>query len=180
MDENNETVELKSPEKSGNILFVIGGLILLLTIAGAYYFFTKVYAKNGTTESNVSVNENSKPVDAASEVVPGALGDETAETETVVSGSLGVAEITVSGISFKFTPSSFSVKAGQKVKLTFTNSEGFHDLVFEDLDIRTKQLMAGKSEVVEFTAPTVTGEYNFYCSVGNHRVQGMVGKMIVE
>ena len=68
------------------------------------------------------------------------------------------------------------LRRGQNVKLTFKNLEGFHDLVFDNLPLETKQIKAGEEDIVEFTAPTKPGEYTFYCSVGNHQGYGNGGK----
>ena len=178
MDDENEQLEVKSPDvKSVSYpLFIVAGIIFLGVIAGGYYLYSKANAKNNVLETNVTLEE-----ELESDVTPVALGDSNVNvSEPVDSESSTIFEITVEGSIFKFTPATFKVKAGQTVRLTFKNTEGFHDLVFDDLDVRTKQIMAGASDTVEFTAPSAPGEFTFYCSVANHRAMGMVGKMIVE
>lgn len=87
--------------------------------------------------------------------------------------------ISVEGGNFFFKPNVIQVKKGETVKITFTNKDGFHDFVLEDFNVQTKQIKSGESETIEFT-PTESGEFEFYCSVGNHKAQGMVGKLIVR
>jgi plastocyanin/polyisoprenoid-binding protein YceI len=91
----------------------------------------------------------------------------------------GVQEITVSGSNFTFAPSAFTVKKGQKVRLTFKNTGGNHDFVIDELGVSTKLLKDGEEQVVEFT-PDKTGSFEFYCSVGKHREMGMKGMITVE
>ena len=73
-----------------------------------------------------------------------------------------------------------TLKKGQKVKLTFKNTgEMPHDFVVDELNVRTKVIKSGETEVIEFT-PETTGTFESYCSVGSHRAKGMVGKVTVE
>jgi len=86
--------------------------------------------------------------------------------------------ITVEGGMFYYKPNEIRVKKGALVKITFTNKEGFHDFVLDEFNVKTKQIKAGDSETIEFT-PNEIGEFEFYCSVADHRQKGMVGKLIV-
>ena len=83
------------------------------------------------------------------------------------------------GKNFRFTPNEIKVKKGDKVKVTLKVADMQHDFVVDELNVRTKTGKAGETVEVEFTADTA-GEYEFYCSVSNHRAQGMVGTLIVE
>jgi plastocyanin len=90
-----------------------------------------------------------------------------------------VKEFTVEGSSFKFAPAEIKVKKGDAVRLTFKNTKGTHDWVIDEYEVATSQIGEGEEEEVEFVADK-TGIYEYYCSVGNHRALGMVGKLIVE
>jgi nitrosocyanin len=87
--------------------------------------------------------------------------------------------LTVDATNFKFNQTELKVKKGDKVKVVFNNKEGMHDFVLDEFNTKTKQLKAGESETVEFTADKA-GTFEYYCSVGQHRQMGMVGKLIVE
>ena len=87
-------------------------------------------------------------------------------------------QITIEGSKFAFVPSTFSVKKGQTVKITFKNVDGFHDLRIDEFKAFTKQIQGGASDSIEFVADK-TGTFEYYCSVGNHRAQGMVGTLTV-
>ncbi len=145
-------------------------IFLILIILGGVYYLLNTRKPNSAIKTANS---------AVGTVVPqgSTLGK---QSQAAVTQPANNGEVVIEGSSYSFSPSSFTVKAGEKVKLTFKNIDGFHDLVFETLDIGTKQIKAGQSETLEFTAPETKGSYVFYCSVGNHRDMGMVGKMIVE
>ena len=90
-----------------------------------------------------------------------------------------VLAVTVHGTNYKFTPSAITAKQGQKVRVTFVSDGGLHDFVLDDFNVRTKQLQAGGTETVAFTADK-KGSFKYYCSVGNHRAMGMEGTLTVE
>lgn len=90
-----------------------------------------------------------------------------------------VKEFTISGQNFSFNPNKLSVKKGDRVKITFKNSDGFHDFVIDEFGAATKQTKAPTTEVLEFIADKV-GTFEYYCSVGSHRSMGMVGTLTVE
>lgn len=80
---------------------------------------------------------------------------------------------------YSFTPNEIRVKKGDLVGIILTNIEGFHDLKIDEFNVATKQIAAGQTDTVEFVADKA-GTFEFYCSVGNHRQMGMVGKLIIE
>ena len=88
-------------------------------------------------------------------------------------------EFTVHGGKFRFNPSEMRVKVGDTVRINFISDDMMHDLVIDELGVRTKVIPSGSSDVIEFTVDK-EGTYEYYCSVGNHRAQGMVGNLIVE
>ncbi len=90
-----------------------------------------------------------------------------------------VKEFAVTGTSFAFTPKTITVKKGDTVRIVFTNAAGFHDWVIDEFNARTPQIGAGKTATVEFVASKI-GSFEYYCSVGNHRAQGMVGTLVVQ
>lgn len=87
--------------------------------------------------------------------------------------------IEISGTNYAFDVEEIKVKKGDTVNIVFKNNEGFHDWVIDEFDAQTKQITQGQTTEVSFVADT-TGTFEYYCSVGNHRAQGMVGTLIVE
>jgi plastocyanin len=85
----------------------------------------------------------------------------------------------VKGVPFSFDMKEIKVKKGDTVTINFESSEGFHDWVVDEFSAATKQVQPGTPTSVTFIADKI-GEFEYYCSVGSHRAQGMVGKLIVE
>ena len=103
---------------------------------------------------------------------------ENQPAETPVNTPTSVKGFTVEGRKFSFTPSLLTVNKGDKVRITFKNLDGLHDLVIDEFNVRTKQIPVGE-ETMEFVADKV-GSFEFYCSVGNHRAMGMKGTLVVQ
>jgi plastocyanin len=85
----------------------------------------------------------------------------------------------LTGHNFAFSQDLIRVKKGDTVTINFASTEGFHDWVIDQFDARTSRVNAGGRTSIEFVANEV-GTFEFYCSVGNHRQQGMVGTLIIE
>ncbi len=89
-------------------------------------------------------------------------------------------EVSVKGVNYAFEPSEIVLKKGQRVRLRFESEQGFHDLVVDELNIQTKRVSEDGRDEIFFT-PQEVGEFEFYCSVGDHRQKGMVGTIkIIE
>ncbi len=72
------------------------------------------------------------------------------------------------------------VQAGDTVRIELTAVEGFHDWVLDEFNAATEKVRTEDGMTyVEFVADT-PGEYEYYCSVGSHRENGMFGTFIVE
>lgn len=72
-----------------------------------------------------------------------------------------------------------TVQEGDLVRIEYETTSGFHDWVVDEFGA-TEQVGADAGvQVLEFVADQ-TGEFEYYCSVGSHRQQGMFGTLIVE
>lgn len=155
---------------NGNLIIVktnyIVGIAGVVIIVFGLWFFTS--GKKEQTTPNAPVTESVQ--------TPTLEEDKNASETAVVSD---VKEITVEGSPFKFLPSEIKVKKGQTLKVVFKNMQGMHDFVVDEFSAKTKVIKAGESETVELVADK-TGTFEYYCSVGNHRSQGMKGNLIVE
>lgn len=85
----------------------------------------------------------------------------------------------ITGENFRFSQTEIRVKKGGRVKIDFESMNGFHDWVVDEFSAKTNQVNTGGKASVEFVADK-TGEFEYYCSVGQHRQMGMKGKLIVE
>ncbi len=89
-----------------------------------------------------------------------------------------VVVIDVEAGSFYYKPNVITVKKGQPAKIVLSSKDMMHDFNIDELNVRLPIVKSGNTGEVEFVADKV-GEYEYYCSVGQHRKNGQVGKFIV-
>ncbi len=88
--------------------------------------------------------------------------------------------IAITGTNFVFSPAEIGVKKGDSIKIVLTNAGTYpHDLVIDELGVRTPVINSGETTEISFIADKI-GEFEYYCSVNSHRDKGMVGKFIIE
>ncbi|OIP79849.1 hypothetical protein CO082_03635 [Candidatus Peregrinibacteria bacterium CG_4_9_14_0_8_um_filter_44_15] len=85
----------------------------------------------------------------------------------------------ISGENFAFSQTEMRVNEGDTVRIVFTSEDGFHDWVLDEFNAATEQVQTGGVTEVTFVADKA-GTYEYYCSVGQHRDNGMFGSLIVE
>lgn len=137
------------------------GLISILIVFGGYFLLRGGYQA-----------PTPAPTAPASEEVT------TPEKEVVAPPV--VKKLTVSGTEYSFEPSSITVSVGERVKIIFRNEgRAPHNLIVEGLEVGTKTVGSGQTDILEFTAPT-SGTYTTFCSVSGHRAAGMEGTLEVE
>lgn len=89
----------------------------------------------------------------------------------------------IDSFSFGYSSSTLNVSPGDIVTINLTNSGGKHDWVVDEISgAATAIINSGQSDSITFTVPqSAAGKtYKFYCSVGNHRAQGMEGNFVVS
>ncbi len=139
----------------------MGGIItiIIIVIAGGAWFFMSNNNSNNTVPAAAVIN--AEPATPTTSPTP------------------SIKEFTIDGKKFSFTPSTMIVNKGDTVRIVFKNSEGLHDLKIDEFNVATKQIKEGATETIEFVADKV-GSFEYYCSVGNHRAQGMKGTLTVQ
>lgn len=104
-------------------------------------------------------------------------------------------DINVTLKDFQFTPTSFTVPAGEEITVHAVNDGGvIHSFVIMNLGQTAGteyndedhpnvywevEVPAGGSADTSFTAPTEPGEYEVVCHIPGHIQAGMVGKLTV-
>ena len=97
----------------------------------------------------------------------------------------GVKTFYITGENFKFMINKIDnpdiyVKEGDLVRIEFLSKQGFHDWVVDEFGVATEKVRdTDEPTFVEFIADK-KGTFEYYCSVGEHRKNGMFGKLIVE
>jgi plastocyanin len=106
-------------------------------------------------------------------------GEAMMDDESGTHMAAGEKTFDLTGKDFEFSQTEIRVTEGDTVTVNFESTDGFHDFVVDEFDAATEQVLPGTPTSVTFVAGEV-GEFEFYCSVGQHRAQGMVGTLIVE
>ena len=171
MAEGEQTVSEAPVPKKGSPTAIIIALAVLLGVGG--YFLVTRGSQTAVTQEDATDTVTEDESQVTEDESPAA--DETQMT----TDESGATIVNVEGGGFYFKPNEIRVKAGDKVKIVFTNAGGNHDFVIDELGVRTKLTQSGETAEVEFVAETA-GEYEYYCSVADHRAKGMVGTLIVE
>ncbi len=148
------------------VLTVIIGAFLLMRSNGGF--------QNLLQSSPQEVEDSMTPV-----VEQSSTETSSSESAEQTSAQSEVKEFTISNSGFKFNPATITVNEGDKVKITFKNTGGSHDIVIDEFNARTEVIQSGQEDSFEFTADKA-GSYEFYCSVGNHRAMGMKGTLVVQ
>lgn len=158
---------------------VISVIVIIVLLIAAAMWFSRPPAVSEETDTFSQEDFGSGLLASPSPVVrsPAVIGTATPTTTVLAPGA--VREFTVTGSNFKFSPATMQVDQGDTVRVTLVSGDMMHDIVFEDFNVRTKVLPVGQRETIEFVADK-TGEFEYYCSVGNHRAMGMVGRLTVQ
>ncbi|PLX21537.1 hypothetical protein C0584_02325 [Candidatus Parcubacteria bacterium] len=139
-------------------------LILIILSLGIFLTACTTPQNNSNVVSNTTDNNS-------------IIEDESMDESDVVTFQL-------TGVNFSFLMDGeeapeIRVKEGQKVRIELTSTEGFHDFVLDEFFVASDKVALNESTSVEFVADQ-KGTFEYYCSVGSHRAQGMVGNFIVE
>ncbi len=145
-------------------LIVIGAVLLVVLVLGGFLYMSK--SKTSTEMANIQTQE------------PISTDTQTSTPEAEITPT-DFQVITVEGGSYYYKPNEIRVKKGQKIKLTLKSVDMMHDFNIDALAVHVPVTKAGSTTTVEFTANTV-GEFEYYCSVANHKKMGQIGKLIVE
>lgn len=160
--EENQEVQTNNQNKANPMLII--GIAVAVLVIGAVVVLG-MGAKN-TGEDSTIAEATTTPL-----ATTNSTGDEGSDT-TLTS------IIEVEGGSFYYKPNEITVRRGQEVTILLNSADMMHDFVIDELDVKSEIAQAGTSTRVTFT-PNEAGEFEFYCSVGNHRAMGMKGTLIV-
>ncbi len=163
---------------------VIIGIIVVLVIIGGIAVFANRDATRETVDTTTTEEIDHGSMETTTTTTTTTTEEPATGASTGVSAGATVSTgavkaFTVDGTNFKFAPNTLKVNKGDKVKITFVNTQGFHDFVVDGYNVRSKQIQAGAQDVIEFTADKA-GTFEYYCSVGTHRQMGMKGTLTVK
>ncbi len=171
MDSQNKEA---APVKGKMSPLIIVGIVIVVLLVG---YGVMTAGKSSTTEQNQEtdqIEQESLDNSANEDQSTNEAEDTLPDTSDVMAQA-----ITVEGGSFYFKPNEIRVKKGEKVKIILNSMDAMHDFVIDEFNVKSEQIKGGSSTQVEFI-PNKTGTFEFYCSVGQHRQNGMKGNLIVE
>lgn len=164
----------------GMVIGILVAILLLAGIGGGIYVANKSRpvlppVVEETSSPDQMMGDDSMMPETSPEAMEengeAMMGDTMMKEEAV--------EVDVTGTNYKFDPATITVKKGDTVKINFTAQGNMpHDFTIDEFNVATKQL-TNASETVQFVADKA-GTFEYYCSVGNHRALGMVGKLVVQ
>jgi plastocyanin len=162
------------------VLAIIGGVVLLMDNSKAESVQTNSDSTLENSNNSRSDQEDEESQTATESETAESADDSVLEIEASSDIELGeVQEFTIDSFNFGYSETEIRVQEGDTVTINLTNSDGFHDWVLDEFGAETTQIREGETTSVTFVADT-SGTYEYYCSVGSHRENGMVGTLIVE
>jgi plastocyanin len=160
---------------------LIIGIVVLILIIGGFLIF------RGGDDTNVDSGQlEPGNTDKVDDVI--VIGDTNNEEEMMDDEETITPEtktFSLDGQNFKFIMDGSDnpdlvVNEGDTVKIEFKSIGGFHDWVVDEFNAATTQVRETDGMVsVEFVADK-KGTFEYYCSVGQHRQQGMKGSLVVN
>lgn len=124
------------------------------------------------------MDDMASDTDETSMEVP-APGNEDVD-ETVVGNESGAVVVDLTGEPFAFSQEEIRVNEGDTVTINFESTLGTHDWRVDEFDAATEIVTEADGVTSVTFVADQAGEFEYYCSVGNHRAMGMVGMLIVE
>lgn len=176
MQEQFETQQEQSSSQNTVMMTIVGALILAVVGFGYLYSnsnqtpaMNQNQAEQKVTEQAPATSPTTETLDKTETTIPTDEGSTIAEVKT----------INMEAGAFYYLPAEIKVKKGEKVKIVFTSKDMMHDFNVDELGIKSPIVKSGQTAEFEFTADKV-GTFEYYCSVGQHKAQGQIGKLIVE
>lgn len=159
---------MEETKSNNTTTIVVVGIILVVAVG------VVMMMRSGTTET---ITET--PEEMVVEASPEVDADVTSIPETTGIKEATVKTIEVEAGAFYYKPNVITVKKGDKIKIVMKSVDMMHDFNIDELDVKLEIIKSGNTGTVEFVADKV-GTYEYYCSVGEHRAKGQVGKIIVQ
>jgi plastocyanin len=157
----------------------LGVVVVVILLGLGLYAYTSTRDQT-PSDPDININATRTPQRSTSTNTGTGTTSNTGATNTGTGTVAPVAKtFNVVGSSFSFDVKEMRVKQGDTVTVNFRNADGLHDWVIDEFNARTDRINAGGTDTVTFVA-SKKGTFEYYCSVGNHRAMGMVGKLIVE
>lgn len=132
-----------------------------------------VFGPNNDSDSSTSTETNQTTNQTQDEGDVEEIADDIEANNSIIA---------LTASNFEYSQDTIEAAPGDTVVIDLTVESGSHDFVIDELDVQTSLLGPGETERIEFIIPEdAAGKtYDFYCSVGSHRAQGMEGQLVIE
>ncbi|MBI2414564.1 cupredoxin domain-containing protein [candidate division WWE3 bacterium] len=168
----------KSPFLFATIfVLIIFGIVFLVNIKNN----EKKLTNSSSTDASFNTSQKEFKPDPTLDLntLPVVDGVDVVDIEKTDDSSSNVKEFIIEAGSFYYKPNSIKVSKGDTVKITLNAVSMMHDLNIEGYGVKTDIVKSGFSTSVTFVAEKA-GNFEIYCSVGQHRANGQVGRLVVE
>jgi|WetSurMetagenome_2_1015567.scaffolds.fasta_scaffold850880_1 cytochrome c oxidase subunit II len=162
-----------------NVLMILSLFVIAIFLTGC-----STKSQNlGIITSTATQDTNKNPAvltQTVSDTTPTSNGAVASTSGSVTPASETIKDITIEATNFDFIQTGPAINKGDKVRITFTVTEGRHSLIMSGYNIEFQPLTAGQTESQTFVADkSGTFDYrcNNYCGAGH---MDMVGKFVVN
>lgn len=164
-----------SPSNKAQIIMVV--VVGLIIIGLVVFWVTRpspdATNTNATNTSGQVTNTNTNRANNTNAT----NANKNSNTNSATPATRTTVELTAK--NYEYSQKEIRVSSGTTLTIKLTSNQGIHDVVFEGLDVASDRIASGETAEVTFDAKR-KGTFTYYCSVGDHRQMGMVGKLIVE
>ena len=99
---------------------------------------------------------------------------------TDISGNNDVVQYAIDMDNYSFVPNLMKAQSGKDLKIKLISKNGNHSLKIDKLNFDSGIISNGNSKIITIHIPSnLTGNYEFYCGVNNHKEMGMIGTLQV-
>lgn len=156
-------------------------VVLLLALLGAAGYY--IVKSQSLAEQTMSEESNQAMESAEKTEEPNAIMKDEGAAEkpgdAMMEEPVATKVFDLTGKNFSFSQTEIRIKKGDRVRINLASTEGFHDWTIDEFNAKTEGINTGEKASVEFVADKI-GIFEYYCSVGQHRLFGMKGDLIVE
>jgi len=161
-------------------------VVLLLVMAGGFYYLHKQAKANyamvqgaSTMRARTGMPMGGRGMGMMAVTPPPVSDQQQQQVADGTSTKTTEKTFNITAGNFYFVPNKITVNKGDKVTLVVTNAGGFHDIVIDELSVKSPVIKTANAAMVTFTA-SKSGSFVFYCDVPGHRQKGMWGTLMVQ
>lgn len=170
-----------------HIAYIATIIILVAIVVGEFYYFNnKLVASKSFASAGFKMMGNRKPpaggmgaMNMSTQKAPVLSDQQKQQIADGVSTASTEKTFNITGGNYYFIPNKITVNKGDQVTFIFTNAGGIHDLVIDELNVKTPISHTAEATTVTFTA-TKVGSFVYYCSLPGHKQKGMWGTLTVK